>query len=62
MNMATQTIMILIFRLIDFKTEVCTVWVLLLSLVWHYGGIIKQIMTNPSGDTCLTLGKIPQVK
>ena len=30
-----------------FKTEVFTVWSYYLDCYYHYGGIIKQIMTNP---------------
>ena len=38
-------------RYVNFKTEIVTAWVLLLSSVLYcYGGIIKQIMTNPTGD------------
>ena len=42
---------LLIFRYINFKREVCTVWFLLLSKVlplWRYNK--TNVMTNPSGD------------
>ena len=45
--------MLLIFKYLTFKTEACTVRDLLFSLVlplWRYGGILKQLTTNPLGD------------
>ena len=49
--METQTINVIIFKYINFKNEVCTVTFALfvsyyLAYCYHYGGIIKQIMTN----------------